>query len=361
MTQTTTSARPVDSARMEQFMGRALGDLGGAMSVALGMIGDRLGLFKAMAGAGPLLPAELAGRTGTHERYIREWLANQAAGGYVTYDRASGKYHLTLEQAYALADEESPMFLGGAFQVIDAAVRASRRAAENFKTGGGMFWSEHDAALFEGTERFFRPGYAAHLVQEWIPALEGVKEKLERGATVADVGCGYGASTIIMARAFPSSRFFGFDFHPASVEAARERARRAGVGDRVSFETAMATEFPAPEGGYDLVAHFDCLHDMTDPVGAARRARAALAPDGTWLIVEPFAHDETAENLNLIGRLMYGASTLICVPNSLAGNGPALGAQAGEARLREVVLKGGFTRFRRAAETPFNLVLEARP
>jgi SAM-dependent methyltransferase len=354
------TATPVDPARLEQFMHRALGDLGGAISTSLGLIGDRLGLYKAMASAGPLTPVELATRTGTHERYIREWLGNQAAGGYVTYDRASGKYHLTAEQALALADEESPVFLGGAFQVLDAAMRAARRAIENFKTGKGMFWGEHDPWLFEGTERFFRPGYAAHLVSEWIPALEGVQEKLERGATVADVGCGYGASTIIMAKAFPRSRFFGFDYHEASIQAARERAARAQVADRITFQTAGATDFPGKD--YDLVAHFDCLHDMGDPVGAARRVRETLAGDGTWMIVEPFAHDDTAENLNPVGRLFFGASTLLCVPNSLAANGPALGAQAGEGRIREVVVEGGgFRHFRRAAETPFNLVFEARP
>jgi 2-polyprenyl-3-methyl-5-hydroxy-6-metoxy-1,4-benzoquinol methylase len=348
----------LDTAKLEQFMGRAVGDLGAAMSAALVRIGDRLGLYKALARE-PATPAELARRTGTAERYVREWLANQAAGGYVTYDAASGRYAMTPEQAMALAQEDSPVFLPGAFQILEAMWRAEPTIADAFRTGGGLAWTEQDAELFEGTERFFRPGYAAHLATEWIPALEGVQAKLQRGAVVADVGCGHGASTIIMARSYPRSHFRGFDFHAKSIAVARERAREAGVATRIAFEAAPATSFAGDR--YDLVCHFDSLHDMDDPVAAARRAREALAPDGTWMIVEPYASDEVEKNLNPVGRVYYAASTMLCVPNSLARQGAALGAQAGEARIREVAHAAGFKRFRRAAETPFNIVYEARP
>ncbi|HZZ83387.1 MAG TPA: class I SAM-dependent methyltransferase [Anaeromyxobacteraceae bacterium] len=347
----------VDRGRLEEFMGKAVGDLGAAMSAALVRIGDQLGLYKALA-ASAATPAELAQRTGTAERYVREWLANQAAGGYVSYDAASGQYSMTPEQAMALAQEDSPVFLPGAFQVLEAMWRAEPTIAEAFRSGGGLAWTEQDQSLFDGTERFFRPGYAAHLVAEWLPSLEGVEEKLRRGARVADVGCGHGASTVLMARAYPSSRFRGFDFHDRSVEVARRRAAEAGVQDRLTFEIAPATAFPGE--GYDLVTHFDCLHDMDDPVAAARRARAALAEDGTWMIVEPFAGESVEKNLNPVGRVFYAASTMICVPNSLARHGAALGAQAGEERIRQVAREAGFTRFRRATETPFNLVYEAR-
>jgi 2-polyprenyl-3-methyl-5-hydroxy-6-metoxy-1,4-benzoquinol methylase len=349
----------IDQIKLEAFMGRALGDIGSGISAALVMIGDKLGLYRALA-AGPATPAELARRTETTERYVREWLNNQAAGGYVEYDAATRTFSLTPEQATALADETSPAFLPGAFQVVAAAMRAEPRISNAFRTGAGLDWTEQDPILFEGTERFFRPGYAANLTQAWIPALEGVEAKLARGATVADVGCGHGASTIIMARAYPRSRFVGFDYHAGSIETARRRAREAGLAGRVRFEVATAQDFPGT--GYDLVACFDCLHDLADPAGAARHVRAALAEDGTWLLVEPFAKDRLEENLNPVGRVFYGASTVFCVPCSLAGHGPALGAQAGEARLREIVVEGGgFSRFRRATETPFNLVLEARP
>ena len=348
---------PVDEAKLNQFLGKAVGDFGAAMSAVLVLLGDKLGLYKALA-EGPATPAELAKRTKTTERYVREWLDNQASGGYVTYDPAAKKYSLSPEQVATMADEKSPAFLPGFYQVVSAAFRAEDRMAENFKSGRGMDWGEHHPCLFEGTERFFRPGYIANLVSSWIPALEGVKAKLEKGATVADVGCGMGASTIVMGKAFPKSKFQGFDAHGPSVEGARKRAKEAGVTN-VTFDVAKSTDFPGKN--YDLIAHFDCLHDMGDPVGAAAHTREVIAKDGTWMIVEPFANDRPEQNHNPIGRVYYGASTMICVPASLAHDGPGLGAQAGEKRLREVVTAGGFTRFRRATETPFNLVLEARP
>ncbi len=350
----------IDDSRLDAFMGQAVGDLGAAISVALNVIGDKLGLYRAMDGAGPLTPAELAARTGTAERYVREWLANQAAGGYVTYDPAAGTFTLPPEQAYALAQEDSPVFLAGFAQVVLSIFRDVPKVVEAFRTGNGVGWHEHDHELFHGTERFFRPGYAANLESSWIPALDGVEAKLRAGARVADVGCGHGASTIVLAKAYPSSTFHGFDYHAESIDAARKAAAEAGVGDRVTFEVASAAEYPGT--GYDLVAFFDSLHDMGDPVGAARHVRESLAPDGTWLLVEPFAHDKLEDNLNPVGRIFYGASTVLCTPASLSQEvGLALGAQAGEARLREVVTSAGFTSFRRATETPFNLVLEARP
>ncbi|HVR02059.1 MAG TPA: class I SAM-dependent methyltransferase [Polyangia bacterium] len=350
----------IDEKKLNEFMGRAVGDIGAGISAALVVIGDKLGLYKAMASGGPVTSTELAARTETTERYVREWLNNQAAGGYVTYDTETRRYTLPPEQALALADETSPAFLPGAFQIVAAAMRAEPRIANAFRTGAGLDWTEQDPILFEGTERFFRPGYIGNLTTAWLPALDGVQDKLERGARVADVGCGHGASTILMARTFPRSQFVGFDYHAASIETARRRAREAGVSDRVRFEAARAQDFPG--AGFDLVACFDCLHDMADPAGAARHIRGALAADGTWLLVEPFASDRIEENLNPVGRVFYGASTVFCVPCSLAGHGPALGAQAGEARLRSIVVEqGGFSRFRRATETPFNLVLEARP
>src|SRR5438034_1367940 len=315
---------------------------------------------KARAGAGPLTSAEVAKRTGCVERYVREWLAAQAAGGYVTYDAAARTYTLPPEQASCLADESSPTFLPGGFQVIAAVLKDEHKVAEAFRTGKGVGWHEHDPGLFEGTERFFRPNYAAHLVSEWIPALEGVAAKLAAGARVADVGCGHGASTILLDEAYPGSTFVGFDYHEPSISWARKAASRAGVADRVRFEVASSTAYPGK--GYDLVAFFDCLRDMGDPVGAAKHVLSTLDRDGTWMIVEPFAGDRVEQNLNPVGRVYYAASTMVCTPASLAQEvGLALGAQAGEARLREVVTAGGFTRFRRATETPFNLVLEARP
>jgi SAM-dependent methyltransferase len=349
----------IDEARLESFVHKAMGDLGAALTASLVVIGDKLGLYRAMAGAGPLAPAELAARTGTVERCVREWLAAQAAAGYVEYDAATGRYALPPEHAVVLADEESPACVLGGFQGMTAAMRAEPKVAEAFRTGRGVGWHEHDPALFEGTERFFRPGYQANLLSSWIPALDGVQEKLERGARVADIGCGHGASTVILAKAFPRSTFTGFDYHPASIERARARAVEAGVSDRVHFEVATAKGY---SGRYDLVAYFDCLHDMGDPVGAAAHVRETLDADGTWLLVEPRAGDRVEENLTPVGRLFYSVSTLVCTQASLAQEvGAALGAQAGESRLRRVVEEAGFRRFRRAAETPFNFVFEVRP
>ncbi len=354
------SATQIDEGKLEAFMGQAVVDMGAVASAPLFMIGEKLGLYKAMAGAGPLSSQEVADRAGAAERYVREWLRNQAAGGYVTYDPASDRYTLPDEQALALADEDSPFYILGAYDLIASLFADEEKILEAFRSGEGMGWHEHDRRLFRGTERFFRPGYRMHLVGSWIPALEGVQEKLERGASVADVGCGHGASTIIMAEAFPNSKFTGFDYHEASIERAREAAAAAGVSDRVSFAVASAKDYPGED--YDLVCVFDCLHDMGDPVGAAAHVLETLAPDGTWMIVEPFANDRVEDNLNPVGRLFYGASTTICTPASLSQEvGLALGAQAGEARLNEVLEEGGFTRVRRATETPFNLVLEARP
>lgn len=350
----------IDPDRLNQFVERAVGDMGAAMHAALIVVGDKLGLYKAMAGAGPITPAELASRTGTAERYVREWLNANAAGGYVAYDPETATYTLPPEQALALAVEDSPVYLPGAFQIISACFRDEPKITDAFRTGKGVGWHEHDTALFEGTERFFRPSYAANLVGSWIPALEGVAARLEEGAKVADVGCGYGASTVLMAKAYPNSRFHGYDYHAPSIQAARKIAAEEGVAERVTFQVARAADFPGH--GYDLVTFFDCLHDMGDPAGAAAHVKKTLKPDGTWMIVEPFAHDVVEKNLNPIGRVYYSASTMICTPASLAQEvGLALGAQAGEARIREVVTSGGFTRFRRAAETPFNIVFEARP
>jgi SAM-dependent methyltransferase len=351
---------PLDQAKLDEFMGKLLHDMGAAATGALVVIGDKLGLYKALAAAGPLAPAELAARTGTAERYVREWLAAQAAAGYVQFQPEAGAYAMTAEQALALADEQSPAFASGAFEVIASMFKDEPKISEAFRTGRGVGWHEHSPCLFRGTERFFRAGYAAHLVPEWLPALTGVCAKLERGARVADVGCGHGASTVVMARAFPNSTFTGFDYHGPSVERARAAAREAGVEPRCRFEVADAKSYPG--SGYDLVAFFDCLHDMGDPVGVAGYVRQSLDADGTWLIVEPYAADTVAGNLNPVGRMFYAASTMICVPASLSQEvGMALGAQAGEARLRQVVTAGGFRRFRRATATPFNLVLEARP
>ena len=350
----------VDDAKLNAFLGQMVGDLGAAANAPLMLLGDELGLYKALANAGPLSSVELAERTGTAERFVREWLAAQAASGYVEYDAAADRYAMRPEQAMVLADEGSPVFLAGLFQSLYAMMTAEPKIREAFRTGEGVGWHEHRPCLCSGTERFFRTGYRAHLVQEWLPALDGVVAKLERGATVADVGCGHGASTIIMAQAFPNSRFVGFDYHDGSIARATAAAREAGVAGTVRFEVAPAKDYPGT--GYDLVTFFDCLHDMGDPAGAARHVRQTLAPDGTWMIVEPYAGDTLVENLNPVGRLYYAASTMLCTPASLSQEvGLGLGAQAGEARLREVVTEGGFTRFRRATATPFNLILEARP
>src|SRR6476646_11248938 len=319
----------IDEAKLEAFMGQAVTDMGAIISAPLFVIGEKLGLYKAMAHAGPLTSQEVADRAGVAERSVREWLRNQAAGGYIEYDGASDRYTLPDEHALALADEESPFYILGVYDSIASLYADEDRILEAFKTGEGMGWHEHDHRLFRGTERFFRPGYKANLVAEWIPALDGVQEKLETGAKVADVGCGHGASTILMAEAFPNSEFWGFDYHDASIARARELAEEAGVADRIEFAVAAAKDFPGE--GYDLVCVFDCLHDMGDPVGASRHVRETLADDGTWMIVEPNASDRVEDNLNPIGRVFYGASTEICTPASLAQEvGRALGAQAGE-------------------------------
>jgi SAM-dependent methyltransferase len=349
----------VNEEKLNQLLGQFVADFGAAFHAGLVVIGERLGLYKALA-AGPLTSAELAERTGTDERYVREWLNSQAAGGYVQYDPPAGRYSLSAEQAFALADEQSPAYLPGAFLLAVSALRAVPQIADRFRTGEGFGWHEHDHGLFRGTELFFRPGYAANLTSSWIPALDGVEAKLKAGAKVADVGCGLGASTILMAQAYPASTFVGYDYHDGSIEAARQRAREAGVSERVQFEVARAKDYPG--GGFDFVAFFDSLHDMGDPQGAAAHVRESLAPGGTWMIVEPFAGDRVEDNLNPVGRIYYSASTLLCTPASKSQEvGLALGAQAGEARLREVVTGGGFSRFRRAAETPFNIVYEAKP
>ena len=349
---------PIDPERLDAFLGRAVSDLGAATSATLMLLGDRLGLYRALA-PGPLSSTELAARSGTNERYIREWLNNQAAGGYVEYDPGSGKYSLSPEQALCLADPNGPVDLPGAYFLVEALFHALERTEENFRTGKGMEWGEHHPCLFHGTERFFRAGYNANLLASWLPALDGVVAKLERGARAADVGCGHGASTILMAKAFPKSHFVGYDYHGPSIEVARKRANDTGVGN-VEFHAADAVSYSGRD--FDLIAFFDCLHDMADPVGAAKQAREALKSDGSCMIVEPFAGDQVEDNLNPIGRIYYGASSQVCVPVSLARKGPALGAQAGEKRMREVIMTGGgFRQLRRATQTPFNMVLEARP
>lgn len=351
----------INEEKLNQLLGKFVGDLGATMHAGSIVIGEKLGLYKAMGEADePVTSAELARRTNTSERYVREWLGAQAASGYVEYDAENDSYYLTSEQAFVLTDENSAAYLPGAFILATSALKAVPKITERFKTGEGLGWHEHDADLFCGTELFFRPGYAMHLVNDWIPSLDGVEEKLRRGARVADVGCGHGASTILMAEAFPNSEFCGFDYHAKSIETARRKAVEAGVEARVTFEVAKSKEFPGAD--YDLVTFFDSLHDMGDPVGAAARVKNALKPDGTWMIVEPFAGDATKDNLNPVGRVYYSASTLICTPASLSQEvGLALGAQAGEQRLREVALEGGFSSLRRAAETPFNIILEAKP
>jgi 2-polyprenyl-3-methyl-5-hydroxy-6-metoxy-1,4-benzoquinol methylase len=348
-----------DQDKLNAFLGRMVGDLGSVATGALVVLGDRLGLYKAMQDGQAITAAQLAQRTGTHERYVREWLSAQAAAGYIDYDAGTDRFFLSPEQAAVFADEDSPAFMAGAFEVLSALWVDEPKVTEVFRSGRGLAWHDHSACLFRGTERFFRPGYNANLVSSWLPALDGVVEKLQQGARVADVGCGHGASTVVMARAFPNASFTGFDYHPPSIERARKAAEEAGVSGNTRFEVAPARRFP---GTYDLVTFFDCLHDMGDPVSAAAHVRQSLAPDGTWMIVEPFAHDDLAGNLNPVGRVYYAASTMVCTPASLAQEvGLGLGAQAGEVRLRQVISAGGFTRLRRAAETPFNMVLEARP
>ena len=349
----------IDEQKLEAFIGHAATELGAALNTALVTLGDELGLYKAMADGQPVEPAELAARTGTQERYVREWLNAQAASGFVVYDAEAAAYVLPPEHALVLADESSPFLMTGSFQSANAAVAARERLPERFVDGEGVGWHEHHHDLWHGTERAFGVSYRAALVAEWLPALDGVVAKLEAGGRVADIGCGHGASTILMAQAFPAARFVGVDYHAGSIAIARERAVEAGVADRVTFEVAGAADYAGE--GYDLVAFFDSFHDLGDPLAAARRAAAALAPGGTCMLVEPFAGDRVEDNLNPIGRFYYAISTLVCTPGSLSQPGRAgLGTQAGEAALREVLQAGGFGAVRRAAETPLNLVLEAR-
>lgn len=345
--------------KLEALLGKMVGDLGAITTGAAVLLGDRLGLFSAMGDGGRMTSAQLAAKTGTQERLVREWLSAQAAAGYVEYDEGADSFYLSPEQEQVFVNEDSPAFMAGAFEVVSTLWLDEEKVRQAFRSGKGLGWHDHSTCLFRGTERFFRPGYNANLIGSWLPALEGVIEMLEQGADVADVGCGHGASTVLMARAFPNSRFVGFDYHSPSIERARAAAKEAGVAGNTRFEVAAAKDFP---GTYDLIAFFDCLHDMGDPAGAAKHVHQALKPDGTWMIVEPFAHDQLSANLNPVGRIYYAASTFICTPASLSQEvGLGLGAQAGETRLRKVVTSGGFTRFRRATETPFNMVLEARP
>jgi SAM-dependent methyltransferase len=349
----------LDQKKLDQFLEKFVLDFGAVMHAATIVVGDKLGLYKGLAEQ-PLSAEELARNTETDPRYILEWLSAQAASGYVNYDASTGKFSLSDEQKFTLAVEGGPSFLPGAFEVAVAQFKAIPDMISAFRTGAGYGWHQHDEALFHGTERFFRPGYATNLISKWIPALDGMHEKLTAGANVADVGCGYGTSTIIMAEAYPESNFTGFDYHEPSVQYANNSAERAGVSDRVRFEVAEASAFPGDN--YDLVAMFDCLHDMGNPISAAKHVRKALKPDGMWMVVEPFANDRLEDNLNPVGRIFYSASTFICTPASRAQAGAmCLGAQAGEARMREVVMGGGFRSFRRATETPFNLIFEARP
>ncbi len=348
----------IDTDKLMEFVGQFAGDLGATVAAGNVVLGDRLGLYRGLA-PGPVTAAELATRTGTNARYVTEWLRGQAAGGYVEYHAESDTYSMTEEKAFALTDPDGPLFLPGAFELALGSLAAVPRMEQAYKTGAGVGWHEHDDQVFSGCERFFRPGYLAHLVAEWIPALDGAQAKLESGAKVADIGCGHGASTVLMAQAFPSSTFTGSDYHDGSIAKAGKRASEAGVSERVSFEVAGAQSFPG--SGYDLVTSFDCLHDMGDPLGAAQHVRESLAPDGTWLIVEPAAGDTVADNLTPVGRVYYNFSTFLCVPNALSQpGGYALGAQAGEKAIHQVCTDAGFTRFRRVGETPFNLVYEAR-
>jgi SAM-dependent methyltransferase len=350
----------LDEGKLNEFISKFVADAGAALHAATVVLGDKLGLYKAMAEGAPVTAEELGERTGTDPRYVREWLSAQAASGYVDYDPVSGTFHLNEVQAFALTNESNPLFVPAAFQIASSTFNDLEKVQQAFRTGNGVGWHEHHTDLFLGTERFFRPSYIANLVSSWIPALEGVQAKLEAGAKIADIGCGHGASTLILAEAFPNSAFHGFDYHQPSIERARRAAEERGISDRVHFEVAPAKSYPGED--YDLVAFFDCLHDMGDPAGASRHVRESLAEDGSWMIVEPYAHDELAGNLNPVGRVYYSASTMVCTPASRSQEvGLALGAQAGEARMREVVTSGGFRRFRRAAETPFNLVFEARP
>lgn len=357
-TRTPPATATLDQDKAMAFIGRVVADAAAAFSAPLVVLGDRLGLYKAMAFAGPLTSEELAQRAGVSERYAREWLLNQTASAYVVYDSAAGRYTLPDEYAVALTDDTSPFYVGGLFHIVDSVIKAEPRIEGAFTSGEGMLWGEHDAQLFPATDRLFRPGYSANLVSSWIPALEGVAAKLEAGAKVADVGCGLGPSTVVLARAYPRSSFSGFDNHAPSIEAAKAAAAKAGVAGHTSFVVASAQDYPG--AGYDLIAFFDCLHDMGDPIGAMRHAASTLAPDGTVLIVEPMAADHLEDSVNPVARFYSAASTLLCMPNALASGEMALGNQVPESTLREIVQAAGLSRFRRVAETPFNRVFEAR-
>lgn len=355
----TTSTPQIDGNKLHDFMIKAVGDMGASMHGVIILLGDRLGLYKAMADSKPVTSSELASRTKTSERYVREWLNANASSGYVTYDPATKSYTLPPEQALVLALEGGPAFLPGASEITLSAYNDVDKIEDAFRSGKGVGWHEHHHALYHGVERFFRPGYLMNLTTSWIPALDGMEAKLRSGAKVADIGCGLGASTILMAKTFPKSEFYGFDLHDASIAMAREAAKHEGVGDRIHFEVASAKAYPGKD--YDLVAFFDCLHDMGDPKGAASYVHSTMKPDGTWMIVEPYAEDVTEGNFNPVGRVFYTASTMFCVPSSLSQEvGAALGAQAGEKRIGEVVMSGGFKSFHRATQTPFNLIYEAR-
>jgi 2-polyprenyl-3-methyl-5-hydroxy-6-metoxy-1,4-benzoquinol methylase len=350
----------IDETKLNQFVGQMLSDLGGAASIALVRMGDALGLYKILHARGPMTVKELATESRVNERYLREWLSHQAASNYLSYDPATRKFELLPEQAMVFAIEDSPVFMTGAFEAMAALLDNQEKVQPAFRTGDGVAWGDQASCLFCATARFFRPGYQNNLVSNWLPALDGVVKKLERGAKVADVGCGHGWSTVLMAKAFPKSQFIGYDFHPSSIECAAEHAREHAVTKNARFEVGIAKTYPGKD--FDLVTFFDCLHDMGDPVGAAGHVRQSLKPDGSWMIIEPLAGDSLEDNLNPVGRLYYAASTMVCVPTSLSQEvGAALGAQAGESRLREVISAGGFRSIRRAAETPFNMVLEARP
>ncbi|MBF6614269.1 MAG: methyltransferase domain-containing protein [Chloroflexi bacterium] len=356
----TTQTPKIDETKLNAVIGQVVSDFGATASAALMVLGDKLGLYKAMSESGPTTSQELAARTGTVERYVRDWLVNQAASGYVDYDPQTERYTLPPESALALAQEDNPYFVVGGFELFLSMIKAEPEILEAFRTGAGLTWGQHDEGLFVGCERFFKPGYLGNLVANWLPALQGVVPRLEAGAKVADVGCGYGASTIIMARAFPNSRFWGFDDHAPSIERAQQEAAVAGVADRITFQVASAQDYPSTEGVYDLVTYFDCLHDMGDPTGAISHTARSLSPDGTVMIVEPMAGERVEENLNPVGRIYSAASVMLCTPNAVATGHTHLGTIATEASLREVVRQGGLSTFRRATETPFNRIFEAR-
>ncbi|MCP4359826.1 MAG: methyltransferase domain-containing protein [Chloroflexi bacterium] len=348
----------INEERLNNLLGKMVTEMGAAVSGLLVIVGDKLGLYKELAAGQPLTSEGLAERTGTTERLVREWLAAQASSGYIEYNQDNQTFSLTPEQQMVFAVEDSPVFLVGGFLGLESIYANEPKITEAFRTGDGVSWGDHSSCLFCGTERFFRSGYRANLVPQWLPQLDGVVDKLQQGVKIADIGCGHGASTLAMAAAFPQSQFYGFDFHPPSIEIARGRAQEEGLSN-VSFEVATAKAYPG--SGYDFVAFFDCLHDIGDPVGALQHVRETLTADGTLMLVEPFANDTLTENLNPVGRVFYAMSTAVCIPNSLSQEvGLALGAQAGESRLRDVVTQGGFSQFRRATETPFNLILEAK-